>query len=454
MGSVLGLLGGCSVASCLPSIGGCCATQAACCCGSAACSLCCKACPSCKNSTAARIGYTFMLLLAFIMSCVMLSPGLRDKLEKIPQFCDRVGEENCDKVVGYLAVYRVCFAAAAFFFFMAIVMFKVKSSQDPRAKFQNGFWAIKFLMFIGLLVGAFFIPKGDFSETWMYVGMTGGFLFILIQLVLLIDFAYKWSERWIGNYEETDNKKWFIGLAVSTGVLYAIALTIVICCYLFYTQKTGCSLNKFFISFNLILCVIVSIMTIHPRIQESQPTSGLLQAAVISAYAMYLTWSAMSNEPDETCNPSGSFLKSTSLAPGFDMQTGFSAALLFVTVVYSCIKTSSGSPLSIQADSMENVLINDDQDEDVEIKGQKVYDNESTQVAYSYSFFHFTFFLASLYIMMMLTNWYSPKGSNVETLTSNMATVWVKMASSWACFLIFTWTLIAPMMFPDREFFS
>lgn len=68
----------------------------------------------------------------------MLSPGLRDKLEKIPQFCDRVGEENCDKVVGYLAVYRVCFAAAAFFFFMAIVMFKVKSSQDPRAKFQNG----------------------------------------------------------------------------------------------------------------------------------------------------------------------------------------------------------------------------------------------------------------------------------------------------------------------------
>lgn len=49
---------------------------------------------------------------------------------------------------------------------------------------------------------------------------------------------------------------------------------------------------------------------------------------------------------------------------------------------------------------------------------------------------------------------FSPKGSNVETLTSNMATVWVKMASSWACFLIFTWTLIAPMMFPDREFFS
>ena len=37
---------------------------------------------------------------------------------------------------------------------------------------------------------------------------------------------------------------------------------------------------------------------------------------------------------------------------------------------------------------------------------QQVYDDESTAVTYNYSFFHITFFLASLYIMMTLTNWY------------------------------------------------
>lgn len=37
---------------------------------------------------------------------------------------------------------------------------------------------------------------------------------------------------------------------------------------------------------------------------------------------------------------------------------------------------------------------------------QRVYDDESTAVTYNYSFFHITFFLASLYIMMTLTNWY------------------------------------------------
>lgn len=37
---------------------------------------------------------------------------------------------------------------------------------------------------------------------------------------------------------------------------------------------------------------------------------------------------------------------------------------------------------------------------------RRAVDNEEDTVAYNYSFFHFSLFLASLYIMMTLTNWY------------------------------------------------
>lgn len=48
------------------------------------------------------------------------------------------GPLDCGSLLGFRAVYRMCFATAAFFFLFMMLMICVRSSRDPRAAIQNG----------------------------------------------------------------------------------------------------------------------------------------------------------------------------------------------------------------------------------------------------------------------------------------------------------------------------
>ncbi|KAG2466421.1 SERC5 protein, partial [Polypterus senegalus] len=85
--------------------------------------------------------------------------------------------------------------------------------------------------------------------------------------------------------------------------------------------------------------------------------------------------------------------------------------------------------------------------------GQKIVLDEKQGTVYSYSFFHFIFFLGSLYVMMTVTNWFHYYDAKIEKLFhGSWSTYWIKMASCWACLLLYTWTLVAPIVCPNREF--
>lgn len=42
--------------------------------------------------------------------------------------------------------------------------------------------------------------------------------------------------------------------------------------------------------------------------------------------------------------------------------------------------------------------------------------------------------------------------TSLETLNANAASMWVKIVSSWLCLGLYTWSLLAPILLPDREF--
>ncbi|XP_043486090.1 probable serine incorporator isoform X3 [Polistes fuscatus] len=445
----------------------CSTAQLACLCGSTACSFCCSQCPTCRNSTSTRIMYALLLMLGTIAACITMAPGLEDALKKVP-FCANSTNYvpssftvDCESAVGYLAVYRICFILALYFFMMSVMMIRVRSSKDPRAPIQNGFWAIKYLLIIGGIIGAFFIPEKSFASTWMYFGMIGGFFFIIIQLILIVDFAHSWADAWVGNYEDTESKSWYAALMGATLFNYAVAITGVVLLYVYFTHPDDCALNKFFISFNLILCVIISIISILPSVQKYQPHSGLLQPSIVSLYVVYLTWSGVSNSPDRICNPGFFGIisndKHAQNRVAFDKESIIGLIIWFSCVLYSSLRTASKSSKITMS---ENVLVKDNGADYTAVEGRngdaeageaKVWDNEEETVAYNWSFFHLMFALATLYVMMTLTNWYEPN-SNLDTLNSNVASMWVKIISSWLCMTLYVWSLVAPILFPNREF--
>lgn len=434
--------------------------------------------------------YSLFLLIGSIVSMVMCSSGVQAKLEKIPFLCngtkieepsladsvvDQVlpdGVVDCSRLVGFEAVYRVCFGMTCFYWLFMILMVNVKSSRDPRAGIQNGFWGIKALIMIALVIAAFFIPSAPFVSVWYYMGLIGGLIFILVQLVLYIDFAFNTNESWVENMEgasdESERKCWFSVLLGSTFISYAacaVGIGFMFYYYAgFYTDTTAdCGLHKFFISFNMILCMVMTVISILPKVQEANPSAGLLQSAVISAYVLYLTWSSMSSNPDRTCNPTiASILNGTATddngqqaAPsqGYDAMSIMSLIIFFFAVLYSSIRSGS------QADRMglgqESVAMTEPSEPiDAGESGgaQKVWDDEEEQVNYNYSWAHFQMSLATLYIMMTLTYWFNIGSINDEDGIAGYAPVWIKMVSAWLCCGLYIWVLVAPAVLTDREF--
>jgi hypothetical protein len=83
---------------------------------------------------------------------------------------------------------------------------------------------------------------------------------------------------------------------------------------------------------------------------------------------------------------------------------------------------------------------------------EKEKETEARPVSYSYTFFHLIFALASMYSAMLLSGWTNTTESS-DLIDVGWTSVWVRICTEWVTAALFVWSLVAPLILPDREFF-
>ena len=443
MGAVLNTAGAAEIAA-----------ELACCACSSVCGFLCK-----DHATRAKLRYCTILLFATIMCFVMLVPGMRRTFDRIPNFCGKlVTNETCDKFFGFGAVYRVMLSMTTFYGMFALFTIRITRVDSFRARFNNGFWVVKFGIILAITVGAFFIPKkSEFFRIWMYACLIGGFVFMLYQVIIVIDFGHSWSVSWAEKLETSNSKFWYLAMVLATLLMFTITLAAIATFYVLFAGAHAlnkCKANTFYITFIVIQCFLAMVISVIPTVQQELAGAGLLQSSVVVLYTSYLTFNTLSTEPDAMCNPLGKVILDYDKMSGINGEALFGCLLTFALVIFACTVRAHtshlgkyGLAISESEEYAMLTLIREESKQSEKKDAEKSEISLDEFVGYNYSLFHVIMALTSLHLLMILTNWHSPEQRlNMRRLVKNWASVWVQMASSFICILLYIWFLVTPLI--------
>ncbi|KAJ4969012.1 hypothetical protein NE237_015713 [Protea cynaroides] len=406
------------------------------CCATATCGLC-TSVASGISRRSSRLAYCGLFGAALIISWIFREVAA-PFMEKIP-WINTFAHPPSKEWFQTNAVLRVSLGNFLFFATFALIMIGVKDQNDRRDSWHHGEWIIKVVMWALLIILMFFVPNVVIT-IYGTLSKFGSGLFLLVQLIILLDFTHTWNDAWV----EKDEHKWYMALlAVSVGCYLAAFTFLGILLIWFNPSGYDCSLNVFFIVMTMILAFAFAIIALHPQVNGS-----LLPASVISLYCAFLCYTGLSSEPrDYVCN---SLHKNPKAVSTGALILGMLTTVL--SVVYSAVRAGSStvflSPPSSPKSGAKHPLL---ESEKLEEGKDKEENKEARPVSYSYAFFHLIFALASMYSSMLLTGW-SSSTESAELIDVGWTSVWIRIGTEWVTAALYLWTLIAPLIFPDREF--
>ncbi|KAL0230308.1 hypothetical protein PCE1_003869 [Barthelona sp. PCE] len=339
-----------------------------------------------------RIGY---FLITFLVSLIAL--GLEN-------MGNGITTSYFSRFFGVYAVYRL--TMALFIFYSLLAIFVSCSDEETSKELQKGFFKMKILIILVLIIIFAFIPNGFFDGFSKFAIFSSVF-FLLLSIIYFIDFGYSWNENWVSRGED----KYLVAVVVCAVIMYVGGIIGIV--YLW--NKYSCSLN--IVQF-IVVIILAAISLFLTLVAEH---GAILPAAVVFIYHVSLLYGAMANYTDATCNPN--FGKSE-----FASEI-VSALWALLALSYTSVSVSSSSS------------------KDINLGGEE----EDEEVTYNYLVFNLTMALAACYIPMLFTDW-TQKNSATLSISAGSVSYWVKIVMGIITALGFLWTIIGPVLFPNMDF--
>ncbi|KAG6580002.1 serine incorporator [Phytophthora cinnamomi] len=409
----------------------------------------------------ARVAYVALFFVSAAAAGLLRTFGqtVLARLGAFDECDDSAYPSNC---VGNQLVYRVSFGLGCFFTLTALLSCAVARGCEGVCcllMFQLPLYA-------GLQLASLLIPN-DFFDGYVDIARVASALFIILQIIIILDSAYSLRDYILDKMDEADRdddarhallgssfdstqgdgaKTMWEGVYLAL-VFVCMALSIVGFALL-YMRYGECELNVMFISVTLLSAIILTALSVVTWVNV-----GLLPSTAVSLYLVFLCYQTVRANPSAACTP----LHLTT-EEKLQEQSGvvMNSLIAAFTITWTSWRTSVTSTAFFGSSSAQKQSgnANDEDDEELASIGltsarlEKEAQRE-VEVVPEYQF-HVLMVLASLYMAMVLTNWGSFDGSSSKD--DEIVTMWVKAISQWVASGLFLWTLVAPAVFPGRDF--
>ncbi|KAG5474340.1 hypothetical protein LSCM1_03120 [Leishmania martiniquensis] len=369
-----------------------------------------------------RLKYAMYLFVALLLSMMVrgLMSSVFGKIPMLEKGCAKASRGGVIQAAcgAEMLIYRVSFALVVFFgihwLTVSDLMCCIRSRD--RVELQSNFFTVKTVLLVLLFIVTLFVPNGFFSA-YAYVCLVCSGLYLLMNVLFLVDFSYQWSDDWSDRADRNSKWMWYL-LVVAIGSI-TIAVAAIVASFVIYVPHSDCNYNA---------CTITSVAAgafVYFILSIYVPHGSIVPSSIVFLYTSCILFFTLRTTDNEHCNRMATRQSSTAYSI---MQTIATMVFTCFTLLYSVVAAgSSGAALQIGQDD----------------SGEVADPEESGHLSH-YMFFYTIMIFGSMYLAMLGSSWHVSGAGDSGLSTSINLAFWVRLSTLWAAVFMYMWSLVAP----------